>query len=293
MMEARPAAPLIMAEAEDRKSTRLNSSHSSISYAVFCLKKKTCISGPRYHLFNNARRACSFPPFRATGMSPVRRRTAARAAGRFPATRRGDPASLRRRCQDRPVFHLHSRDEPVATVLGAEDRGFALFDLEPILAERIDDVRLVRNENRVGARSRGVAQQVPKSLGAAVILVRRNHKPALRDICGLLDMVEPGNHRGLVRSVVLAGIDLADWNAGLTDGVAESLCQRLSLIVEIPLGRDVVEVERIGVRLIREGRPVTDHDDKSPGAQRLDDIAVVRGGATGYREAERAAQARK
>src|SRR5207249_11554075 len=27
-------------EAEDRKSTRLNSSHVSISYAVFCLKKK-------------------------------------------------------------------------------------------------------------------------------------------------------------------------------------------------------------------------------------------------------------
>src|SRR6266481_2980671 len=26
----------------DRKSTRLNSSHSSISYAVFCLKKKKC-----------------------------------------------------------------------------------------------------------------------------------------------------------------------------------------------------------------------------------------------------------
>src|SRR2546430_7773587 len=28
------------AEAADRKSTRLNSSHSQISYAVFCLKKK-------------------------------------------------------------------------------------------------------------------------------------------------------------------------------------------------------------------------------------------------------------
>src|SRR2546430_13599600 len=27
----------------DRKSTRLNSSHSQISYAVFCLKKKTTI----------------------------------------------------------------------------------------------------------------------------------------------------------------------------------------------------------------------------------------------------------
>src|SRR3712207_7468077 len=29
------------AEAEDRKSTRLNSSHANISYAVFCLKKNT------------------------------------------------------------------------------------------------------------------------------------------------------------------------------------------------------------------------------------------------------------
>src|SRR2546430_4450884 len=31
----------------DRKSTRLNSSHSQISYAVFCLKKK---NKPRYDL---------------------------------------------------------------------------------------------------------------------------------------------------------------------------------------------------------------------------------------------------
>src|SRR3989475_9189416 len=30
-------------EVRDRKSTRLNSSHSQISYAVFCLKKKTTV----------------------------------------------------------------------------------------------------------------------------------------------------------------------------------------------------------------------------------------------------------
>src|SRR2546427_3793148 len=30
----------VRAHARDRKSTRLNSSHSQISYAVFCLKKK-------------------------------------------------------------------------------------------------------------------------------------------------------------------------------------------------------------------------------------------------------------
>src|SRR2546428_5785625 len=38
---------------EDRKSTRLNSSHDQISYAVFCLKKKTMnAGGPRSRLFH-------------------------------------------------------------------------------------------------------------------------------------------------------------------------------------------------------------------------------------------------
>src|SRR3712207_7910262 len=31
---------LVIAVSQDRKSTRLNSSHANISYAVFCLKKK-------------------------------------------------------------------------------------------------------------------------------------------------------------------------------------------------------------------------------------------------------------
>src|SRR4051794_41399583 len=36
--------------AEDRKSTRLNSSHPSISYAVFCLKKKKKKKNVNYSL---------------------------------------------------------------------------------------------------------------------------------------------------------------------------------------------------------------------------------------------------
>src|SRR5689334_24728021 len=56
--------PQLLAETEDhtwldRKSTRLNSSHSSISYAVFCLKKKknyskhtlSCRLHALYHAF--------------------------------------------------------------------------------------------------------------------------------------------------------------------------------------------------------------------------------------------------
>src|SRR2546421_7439749 len=38
LMELRPGAP--GRSSIDRKSTRLNSSHDQISYAVFCLKKK-------------------------------------------------------------------------------------------------------------------------------------------------------------------------------------------------------------------------------------------------------------
>src|SRR2546427_8295638 len=37
---ARPHRDVEHPEPRDRKSTRLNSSHSQISYAVFCLKKK-------------------------------------------------------------------------------------------------------------------------------------------------------------------------------------------------------------------------------------------------------------
>src|SRR2546426_7608476 len=36
----RPPPPDVAADGRDRKSTRLNSSHLVISYAVFCLKKK-------------------------------------------------------------------------------------------------------------------------------------------------------------------------------------------------------------------------------------------------------------
>src|SRR3712207_7142120 len=37
----------------DRKSTRLNSSHANISYAVFCLKKKKRLQHTTKRLFNS------------------------------------------------------------------------------------------------------------------------------------------------------------------------------------------------------------------------------------------------
>src|SRR2546430_13462643 len=44
--ECRSVQPRTVSISGDRKSTRLNSSHSQISYAVFCLKKKNIHSTP-------------------------------------------------------------------------------------------------------------------------------------------------------------------------------------------------------------------------------------------------------
>src|SRR6266581_8234075 len=44
----RPSQPWTGRWRRDRKSTRLNSSHPSISYAVFCLKKKKLIYSSLY-----------------------------------------------------------------------------------------------------------------------------------------------------------------------------------------------------------------------------------------------------
>src|SRR3990167_10715558 len=57
--ESYPAHQKNVQSKEDRKSTRLNSSHSQISYAVFCLKKKKATSQPK----------------RKTGLPPPAKRT--------------------------------------------------------------------------------------------------------------------------------------------------------------------------------------------------------------------------
>src|SRR2546421_6187624 len=69
----------------DRKSTRLNSSHDQISYAVFCLKKK------KQH--NHARKACGVEQranaprrFRMSSTGPARDKGRARLRARLLTT---------------------------------------------------------------------------------------------------------------------------------------------------------------------------------------------------------------
>src|SRR6516165_4770374 len=72
-------------------------------------------------------------------------------------------------------------------------------------------------------------------------------------------------HRGLIGTVILARVDRTDRNASLTQSSPKLLGKHLALIIEVSLGRDVVEIERISVGLIREGSAVADNDHETAG----------------------------
>src|SRR2546427_8694246 len=62
-------AALAVQQFKDRKSTRLNSSHSQISYAVFCLKKKKQIHDERGYLMEMLR--TDWPEFERVAQSYI------------------------------------------------------------------------------------------------------------------------------------------------------------------------------------------------------------------------------
>src|SRR5205807_4527104 len=73
----------------DRKSTRLNSSHLVISYAVFCLKKKKQLPSLPYN-----RRLTSSRPLRRERRPSEARTTCQQQHGPPPTTHAGEPHRL-------------------------------------------------------------------------------------------------------------------------------------------------------------------------------------------------------
>src|SRR3989440_967059 len=74
---------------QDRKSTRLNSSHDQISYAVFCLKKKTREEELPWAITARPRRPRRYAPPYVSGSRRVRSRRAAGRIRRPPSFPRG------------------------------------------------------------------------------------------------------------------------------------------------------------------------------------------------------------
>src|SRR5262249_28613856 len=133
----------------------------------------------------------------------------------------------------------------------------------------------MRDENGVGSGFGPRAEQFSKGLRAAIILIRGYDKTALREVRCLFDVLKAGKHRGLICTIVFARVDRAHRNASLAQSDPKLLGENLALIVEIPLGRDVIEIERIGVSLISKGRAMADNDDETASPQRLRDLLVV------------------
>jgi hypothetical protein len=73
----------------------------------------------------------------------------------------------------------------------------------------------------------------------------------------------------------LTGDDLAHGNADLLEGCPEGLGGLLALGIQLPLLGDIVEVERIGVGLVRMGGAVPHNDDVTACAQRLGKLRVA------------------
>src|SRR3712207_7566175 len=78
----------ILKTRKDRKSTRLNSSHANISYAVFCLKKKKS----SYHFSSSDDNPSAL--FLDTDLPDVRQSSLCRCAARMQSIRRLSSASL-------------------------------------------------------------------------------------------------------------------------------------------------------------------------------------------------------
>jgi hypothetical protein len=57
-----------------------------------------------------------------------------------------------------PFIHLNARQQLIGAIVRSKDRGLALFYVEPVLAQRGNDVWIVRDENSVGARLRRYAE---------------------------------------------------------------------------------------------------------------------------------------
>jgi hypothetical protein len=142
----------------------------------------------------------------------------------------------------RPDRHLQARDQDVLAVLGAEEQSLALLYVEPILSERIDDVRPVSIENGICTVFRVCRQQLAQRFGAAIVLVGADNEAAFSRIQSLLDIREIGEGRSLIGAIKLA------------ERRAEGPCERLAAVVEIALRGSVVEIERVGIRLIGKRR---------------------------------------
>ena len=163
----------------------------------------------------------------------------------------------------RPILHLHTRHQLILATLRFEDRRFAFLHIEPLPPQGVDNVGLVRDKDAVFALFGRMRQHLAKGRGSPAIFVRRHNETALRQIDSLLNVFKSRQDRGLISSIEVACVDFTNGDTKLVDCIAKLFGQLLTLLVEVPLPGDVIEIERVGIGLIREGRAMSNKNDVS------------------------------
>src|SRR6267154_4809937 len=135
--------------------------------------------------------------------------------------------SIRLLGQLAPLVRLDSDNELVTAIaVRLEHRCFAFADVEPVLAKRIHDVRLVRHDYNVAAGRRLHADELAKGLRASIVLHWRHHETAFSDIRRRHNFAEAQQRACVHRPLEDAGLNLRDGTLRLGHRLANSFCKR-------------------------------------------------------------------
>src|SRR5262245_54076117 len=114
----------------------------------------------------------------------------------------------------RPCDGLDSGDQLVTAVsVRLENGRLTLAHLEPVFAEGIQNVRLVRDHDDIRARGRHRRNDLAQGAGASIVLDRRHHEPAFGVIDRRLDRAELHQCARIDRPLEQAGVDLSNGDA--------------------------------------------------------------------------------
>ena len=155
----------------------------------------------------------------------------------------------------------------VPALLRPEDRGLAFAHLEPVLAEGLHDVGLVRDHDHRGARRGRRLDQLLQCRGPPRILVRRDHHAGLGEVGRLLGVGEARQQGGLEGAVEAAGVGLADRHADRLERRAERLGGVAALVVQLPLRAGPLGLQGREIGLVGMRGAVAHDDDMSAALQ--------------------------
>src|SRR5437588_1762029 len=149
-----------------------------------------------------------------------------------------------------PFLSPHAHDQFVRAGFGLEHRGLGFAYVEPVLAEGIQNVRLMSDDHDVAAGGRLRRDEHAQRLRAPIVLNRSDDKASFGEVDRCRQGAKAHQRPRLDRSIEHAGVDLSDRNPKLAQRIADCARQRATLLVELALLGDILEVERIGVGLV-------------------------------------------